>query len=192
MFKRPEVRLAVLGLALIGSSLVWYLISPLFTSREAYTFFPTLAVMASPTPRPATATVLPSEMPTAEPQAELVASGDFVAVAYSGSGSAEIYVLDSGARVLSFENFSVDPGPELHVLLSTAEAADAFTDQDLQDSVDLGLLLAAEGQQHYELPADLVLEDYDLVVIWCDPEQVPYAVAPLQPVDAGAEPAPET
>ncbi|MCW5875108.1 MAG: DM13 domain-containing protein [Anaerolineales bacterium] len=189
MFKKPEVRLAVLGLALVGSSLVWYLISPLFTSREAYAFFPTLAVMASPTPRPATATLLPSETPVAQEEPTgLVATGDFVAVAYSGSGSAEVYALDTGARVLSFEGFSVEPGPELHVLLSTAQAADALTEQDLRDSVDLGLLLATEGEQHYELPGDIELSQYSLILIWCEPEQTLYIAASLQPVTEAPSP----
>lgn len=191
MFKRPEVRLAVLGLALVGSTVVWYLISPLFTSREAYALFPTLGVMASPTPRPATHTPLPSDTPqVAQEPAGLVATGSFVSVAYTGSGNAEVYTLSTGAQVLSFEQFRVEPGPELHVLLSTAQAPDALTAQDVQDSIDLGLLLATEGEQTYEIPAGIELSEYSLILIWCEPEQVPYIAAALQlpPVE---EPTPD-
>lgn len=189
MFKKTEVRLAVLGLALVGSTLVWYLISPLFTSREAYTFFPTLGVMASPTPRPATATAIPTLTPEAQPPVGLVAVGDFVDVTYSGGGTVEVHALSSGAHMLSFEGFSVEPGPELHVLLSTAEAADAITEQDVQDSLDLGLLLATEGEQSYELPAGIELSEYTLILIWCEPQQTPYIAATLQPVPL--EPTPD-
>ncbi|HRN50079.1 MAG TPA: DM13 domain-containing protein [Anaerolineales bacterium] len=190
MFKKTEVRLAVLGFALVGSTLFWYLISPLFTSHEAYTFFPTLGVMASSTPRPATATPLPTLTPEARQPAGLVAVGDFVDVSYSGAGTVEVHALSSGAHMLSFEGFSVEPGPELHVLLSTAEAADTITEQDVQDSLDLGLLLATEGEQSYELPAGMELGEYTLILIWCEPQQTPYIAAMLQPV--ALEPTPDS
>ncbi|UYN92795.1 MAG: DM13 domain-containing protein [Anaerolineales bacterium] len=194
MLKRPEVRLAVLGAALLGSSLAWYLISPLFTSRQAYVTFPTLGVMASFTPRPPTATQLPTETITAEAvsatfaDAELIAAGQFVALAYTGSGSAEVYALESGERVLSLADVDVEYRSDLRVLLTSADPADEFTAADVAESIDLGML-AGDASQQFELPEGLELEDYRTIVIWCDPEQVPYMAAPLQTM--AEEPTPE-
>lgn len=194
MLKRPEVRLAVLGAALLGSSLAWYLISPLFTSRQAYVTFPTLGVMASFTPRPPTATSPPTETVTAEAigsaltDAQLVATGEFVALAYTGSGSAEVYTLDSGEQVLSLEDVEVEYRPELRVLLTDLDPAEDLTAAHLADSIDLGLLEGANDQQ-FELPIGLELANYRTIVIWCDPEQLPYMAAALHAVTD--EPTPE-
>ncbi|UYN88905.1 MAG: DM13 domain-containing protein [Anaerolineales bacterium] len=195
MLKRPEVRLAVLGAALLGSSLAWYLISPLFTSRQAYVTFPTLGVMASFTPRPPTATSPPTETVTAETagsafaDAQLVASGNFVALAYTGSGSAEVYALDSGEQVLSLEDVEVEYRPELRVLLTDVDPAEKFTTAHVADSIDLGLLENASDQQ-FELPAGFELADYRAIVIWCDPEQLPYMAAALHTVTDESTPEP--
>ncbi len=178
----------------MGSSLAWYLISPLFTSRQAYVTFPTLGVMASFTPRPPTATQLPTETITAEADsatfadAELIAAGQFVALAYTGSGSAEVYALESGERVLSLADVDVEYRSDLRVLLTSADPADEFTAADVAESIDLGIL-AGDTSQQFELPEGLELEDYRTIVIWCDPEQVPYMAAPLQAM--AEEPTPE-
>ncbi|QYK50918.1 MAG: DM13 domain-containing protein [Anaerolineales bacterium] len=196
MLKRPEVRLAVLGAALLGSSLAWYLISPLFTSRQAYVTFPTLAVMASATPRLPTATLAPTETITVETvgsalaEAQLLAVGDFVALNYVGSGSAEVYALESGEQVLSLEGIEVEYRTDLHVLLTNADPAEEFTAAHVEESLDLGLLDGVSDQQ-FELPEGVMLSHYRTIVIWCDPEQVPYMAAELRTV-AEEQPTPES
>lgn len=187
MLKRPEVRLAVLGLALLGSSAAWYLIAPLFTGRQAYSVFPTLAIMVSPTPRPATAASVPTETPTSEPAGfsldvnmQLVAFGEFQSVAYSGSGNAEVYELQSGELVLTFQGFEVEDGPELRVFVTELEVAEIAAGVEWADSLDLGTLEALSGDQFYELPDDLDLTRYQSIVIWCEPQQVVYIAAPLE------------
>lgn len=194
MFKRPEVRLAVLGAALLGSSLAWYLISPLFTSRQAYVTFPTLGVMASATPRPPTATTAPIDTVTPDSSgsvlagAQLLATGEFVALAYTGSGSAEVFVLESGEQVLSLENVEVEFRPELRVLLTNIDQAEDFTAADVASSIDLGQLESTADQQ-FQIPMGIELDDYS-IVIWCEPEQRPYMAAPLHAV--AEEPTPES
>ena len=187
MLKRPEVRLAVLGLALLGSSAAWYLIAPLFTSRQAYSVFPTLAVMVSPTLRPAAAT-MPTEtaIPTAEvstlvmgADTQLVASGEFHNVAYSGSGSAKIHQLESGRWVLSLQDFEVEAGPELRVFVTELEVSD-LAGVRLENSLDLGSLEALSGDQIYELPDDVDISRYQSVVIWCGPQRLAYIAASLE------------
>jgi hypothetical protein len=186
MFKKPVIRLAILGMALLGSSVAWYLISPLFTSRQAYTMFPTLALMASATPRPATATPLPTAtLETIDfssmPQTQRVASGSFMAVAVAGSGNVEIYTLENGAHIVALEDVQLDAYPDLHVVLADGEV-DASNAPDWATSLDLGLLALAEGDAQLALPADVELAEYRAVVLWSYPEQLPYLVAELEPI----------
>lgn len=196
MLKKPEIRLAVLGMALLGSTVAWYLISPLFTSRQSYTIFPTLGLMASATPRPtATAAPLPTEtleLSAVPAGAQLLATGSFVSVAYAGSGSAEVYELESGERVLTLENFAVTEGPELHVLLADVPVGGNIAAADLANSIDLGALVTTQGEVQIELPADLLLSDYQSIVIWCYPEQVSYMAAPLEHAVEQVSPTPDS
>lgn len=188
MLKKPEVRLAVLGLALLGSSAAWYLIAPLFTGRQAYSVFPTLAVMVSPTARPAVETNLPTETPvpmlatvlSIGVDTQLVASGEFHNVAYSGSGSAQIRQLESGELVLSLQDFEVEAGPELRVFVTELEITDISTGIDMENSLDLGWLEALNGDQIYELPEDVDISRYQSVVIWCGPQRIAYIAATLE------------
>ncbi len=70
---------------------------------------------------------------------------------------------DGGTRrVLRLEeDFVTDNGPDLNVYLTSA--ADGFGDE----YVDLGDLKGNIGSQNYEIPADVDLDLYDTVVIWC-------------------------
>lgn len=185
MFKRPEVRLAVLTVALLGSAAAWYLIAPLFTGGLAYSVFPTIAVMPSRTPRPATATPLPTETvrPAGFMQSSgslLLVEGEFYQVAHAGGGIASVYLLSDGNLLLSLHDFEVESGPELHVYLATQNPVDNSEGVALEGVIDLGLLQNVTGEQTYSLPADLDLTQYSSVVIWCEPYQVPFIAASLQ------------
>jgi hypothetical protein len=185
MFKRPEIRLAVLGIALLGSSAAWYLIAPLFTGQEAHSIFPTLALMPSTTPKPPTATPLPTETAQATsvgfsmgPAVELVAVGEFYEVTHAGSGTASVYLTETGDLVLSLEDFEVEEGPDLRLYVTEQEVVtDAVLAFD--ESIDLGLLEAFSGNQVYELPEDLDLSQYQSIVVWCDTYQEPFIAASL-------------
>jgi hypothetical protein len=50
---------------------------------------------------------------------------------------------------------------------------------DLDDPVDLGELKLIDGEQSYVIPADIPLELYQSVVIWCVPYEVPFIGAAL-------------
>ena len=96
-----------------------------------------------------------------------LASGDFEGRNdYAVAGEATVHELPDGSRTLRFENFEADNGPDLHVYLTSASSADpdAVIDQDI---VDLGVLTGNIGNQNYTIPADVDLERYDTVLIWC-------------------------
>jgi hypothetical protein len=94
---------------------------------------------------------------------------------HRGSGSATIYALPDGKRVLRFENFAVTNGPALSVYL----VRDANADVD-SGYLDLGKLKGNKGNQNYEIPADADLSAYQSIVIWCVPFRVTFATATLQ------------
>jgi hypothetical protein len=93
-------------------------------------------------------------------------------------------VLNDGTeqRFLRFEDFATDNGPDLNVYLTTADAdADAGEFGVSGQFVDLGDLKGNIGEQNYEIPSDVDLEEFDTVVIWCVRFGVAFAAADLAP-----------
>jgi len=193
MLKQPLIRLAVLGLMLLGSALAFYLISPLFV-HATFDRWPTLGYMPTVTPKPATATLAPTQTDTPQvvmslmdlpnllegDAALLLAQGDFYSVAHDGGGIAKIYQVQDVGLVLRLEEFLVENGPELHVYLTTADLVENTSGVDLPEGIDLGELKGLSGDQDYQIPADLDLSRYRSVVIWCAPYKIPFAAAPIQ------------
>jgi hypothetical protein len=195
MLKKPIIRLAVLGLMLLGSALAFYLISPLFVRATfGEDAWPTLGYMPTLTPKPATQTLAPTQTETPQTvmsQIDLtrllegdtsliLAQGDFYTVTHDGGGVAKFYQVEELGIVLRLEEFLVENGPELHVYLTSADPVENTTGVDLSDAVDLGELKALSGDQTYEVPADLDLTSYQSVVIWCVPYKIPFIAAPIQ------------
>lgn len=121
----------------------------------------------------------PMEETADAPEVLTLAEGDFVDRAHPGDGRA--FVLSDGNQsFLRFEDFETDNGPDLNVYLSTAPA-DAPADQFDDDFIDLGDLKGNIGPQNYELPADVDLERYRTVVVWCVRFSVAFTAADLAP-----------
>lgn len=120
---------------------------------------------------------MPDDMP-AEPM--IVKSGSFITIdpVHGAEGSATVYALPEGNHVLRFEDFSATNGPELHVILSKEIPTSTFASIG-EDSIDLGLLKGNVGNQNYELPDDVNLEDYKSIVIYCVPFQVVFSSADI-------------
>jgi hypothetical protein len=187
-----KILLAVAGIVVLA--VAWYLISPLFLDTVVDEAFPPLVVPVTAT-APATAPTTtagatsstetpPGEVSTttttvpvaAEPV--LVLSGAFQDAddSHKGSGSASIYEIN-GRNVLRFEDFDVTNGPDLHVYL--VENADADSLSGFGGYIDLGELKGNQGNQNYDLPNTFDPALTGGIVIWCEPFQVLFAVAPL-------------
>ena len=117
--------------------------------------------------------------PSETPEVVTLVQGTFLDRSHPTSGRA--FVLNDGTeqRFLRFEDFETDNGPDLNVYLSAA-APDAPADQLDDDVVDLGDLKGNVGPQNYELPADVDLDHYRTVVIWCVRFSVAFGAAELQ------------
>lgn len=132
----------------------------------------------TPTSAPPTATPQPEPTTTSAPST-IVAQGMFEGAdaAHQGAGSAKIVRGEDGDLMLQFEDFSVTDGPDLYVYLSSSTAPGSGG--ALGNYVDLGLLQSVTGDQTYDIPEDVAVEDYSSVVIYCLAYEVLFAHAPL-------------
>ena len=105
-------------------------------------------------------------------------SGAFASGAHATSGTATIYKLDDGSRILRLSNFSTSNGPKVHVIL----ADHAISGNNVEDakSVDLGDLKGNTGNQNYAIPAGVNLCDVKSVAIYCERFKVNFGSANLK------------
>ena len=133
----------------------------------------TAVLVAPPTDSPDSA-----EPPaTTVPEVRIAASGNFISRSHPTEGSA-VVLTDGSQRFLRFENFKTDNGPDLNVYLSNAPT-NAPAGQFDDDFIDLGDLKGNIGSQNYEIPADVDLDTYSTVVIWCVRFSVIFGAAEL-------------
>lgn len=114
----------------------------------------------------ATTTTVPPT--TTEPPGPVILSEtELASVGRDGSGKVLLIELDDGSRVVRFEDLDVLNGPDLLVILSPSELVDDRDAYDDGDFVVLGELRGNQGNQNYEIPADVDLEGFGSVAIWC-------------------------
>ena len=97
---------------------------------------------------------------------------------HATSGRARVVALADGRRYVRFERFATSNGPALKVYLSAAPVSGpggSFDDR----FVDLGDLKGNIGSQNYAIPAEVHLDRYRSVVVWCKRFSVPFAAAAL-------------
>jgi hypothetical protein len=117
-----------------------------------------------------------------EKAAKMLAQGEFHNADKAGSGTATIYQLADGKRVLRLSDFAVDNGPDLHVRLIAANDAKNTASVAKTDHVELGKLKGNKGSQNYDVPENVDLSKYKVVSIWCNRFSVNFAAAPLKAV----------
>jgi hypothetical protein len=107
-------------------------------------------------------------------------TGKFRSLAHETVGTAEVHEL-SGRRVLRLTGFSTSNGPDVRVTLVAAN--DAADDETVTKAgfVELGKLKGTQGDQNYDIPAGLDMENYRAVTIWCHRFGVNFGTAPLTP-----------
>jgi len=172
-------------------AVAWWLGSPLFLDTEVDEEFPVSAdavatddtteeeveqELAEAVAEPDTAAS--DDIPD-EDEPSLITSGQFVDFdnSHRGTGTATIYELDDGGKVLRFENFEVTNGPDLRVYL--VPNSNPESSGDITGYVELGALKGNIGDQNYEIPDDVDISEYGSVVIYCDPFSVIFSVATL-------------
>ena len=97
----------------------------------------------------------------------VLVTGNFHGVAHDGKGTATIYQLPDGKRVLRFTEFETSNGPDVQVYLVAAQDANDNDTVKQAGFVSLGSLKGNIGDQNYDVPADVDLSKYKAVTIWC-------------------------
>ncbi len=174
----------------------WWLISPLFITREVDEEFPLTAnaVIPEGMDRAEAEMVMSTmagmgekvdeampDMPAAQSSPVRLKSGEFRDGDrfHRGSGQALVYDLPDGSRVLRFEDLEVTNGPDLRVILTTVADPDSSEDVHAAGYVELDKLKGNVGNQNYPIPADADVDSFKSVVIYCKPFRVVFAVANL-------------
>lgn len=124
--------------------------------------------------------VVPQAQQAMPDEPAILHSGSFITIdaIHSAEGTAAIYELPDGRRVLRFEDFRSANGPDLHVYLSSAVPKSTFAGLG-EDAIHLGSLKGNVGSQNYDIPADADLSRYQSVVIYCVPFRVVFSSAEL-------------
>jgi hypothetical protein len=115
-----------------------------------------------------------------------LAEGNFHNGAHATQGTATIHRLADGKRLLRLTNFKTSNGPDVHVYLVAAQDATDNATVKTAGFVDLGSIKGNEGDQNYDVPADLDLNKYRAVTIWCARFSVNFGTAPLMEAAASA------
>jgi hypothetical protein len=125
-------------------------------------------------------------MPTTEggSSPQRLEAGQFYSILHPTSGTATIYQMGDGTRVLRFTNFTTSNGPDVHVYMVAADDAKDAAAVEKAGFIDLGVIKGNIGDQNYTLGSDLDLSKYRAVSIWCKRFSVNFGAAPLRPTEA--------
>jgi len=121
------------------------------------------------------------ELPAAKGDAPLqpVASGSFYGVVHPTQGTATIYQVGDGSRVLRFTNFRTTNGPNVHVYMVAADDAKDNATVQRAGFIDLGPLKGNVGDQNYTFGPEVDLSKYRAVSVWCKRFSLNFGTAPL-------------
>ena len=149
------------------------------------------AAAASSTPDASEPVAPARDEPTATPTAPPppagpvdLASGTLISHEHETSGTVRVIQLPDGSRQLAIENLETTNGPDVHVWLSAGpvvEGFDGWFTAGGHPYVDLGMIKGNQGNQLYDIPADVDLAAYPTVDLWCVQFAVSFGAAALTP-----------
>lgn len=146
-----------------------------------------LPVVAAPTaqaqPSPGASSPSPATAPAPAPAGPVqLAAGSLISHEHATTGAVRIIKQADGVRVLTLEDLDTSNGPDVHVWLSAAhvvEGTGGWFTAGSADHYDLGLIKGNQGNQVYEIPADVDLSRYKSVDLWCVQFGVSFGAAEL-------------
>lgn len=113
--------------------------------------------------------------------AQTLASGTFHSVLHPTEGTATVYRLQNGSRVLRLTNFKTSNGPDVHIYMVAADDARDHATVLHSDFIDLGVIRGNIGDQNYRISPDVGLSKFRTVSVWCKRFSVNFGAAPLTP-----------
>ena len=155
----------VIPIAAVVAFLAWYAFRPerLVVNRRVDEAMPVAQGSSSPQP---------------------LVSGQFYSILHPTDGTATIYRMGDGSRVLRFTGFSTSNGPDVHVYMVASDDAKDIATVQRAGFIDLGVIKGNVGDQNYTLGGDLDLAKYRAVSIWCKRFSVNFGAAALRPTQA--------
>ena len=125
-------------------------------------------------------------LPTAQGgvSAQPLESGRFYSILHPTEGTATIFQLGDGTRILCLTSFRTSNGPDVHVYVVAADDAKDVATVQQAGFVDLGVIKGNIGDQNYKLGSDLDLGKYRAVSIWCKRFSVNFGAAALRPTES--------
>ncbi|HET8921991.1 MAG TPA: DM13 domain-containing protein [Candidatus Acidoferrum sp.] len=113
--------------------------------------------------------------------AQALAAGNFYSIVHPTKGTATIYRLADGNRVLRLTNFKTSNGPDVHIYMVAADDAKDNDTVKRAGFIDLGEIKGNIGDQNYALGPNIDLAKYRAVSVWCKRFSVNFGAAPLMP-----------
>jgi hypothetical protein len=111
-------------------------------------------------------------------------SGQFYSILHPTAGTATIYQMGDGTRILRLTSFRTSNGPDVHVYMVAADDAKDVATVEQAGFVDLGVIKGNVGDQNYTLVRDLDLAKYRAVSIWCKRFSVNFGAAAVRATEA--------
>src|SRR6201984_371015 len=116
--------------------------------------------------------------------AQPLESGRFYSILHPTEGTATIFQLGDGSRILRLTSFRTSNGPDVHVYMVAAGDAKDVATVEQAGFIDLGALKGNIGDQNYVIGSDVDLAKYRAVSIWCKRFSVNFGAAALRPAEA--------
>ena len=158
-------RLIILTVVVTAAVAGWYAFRPerLFLNQKVNEQFPTASAASTENTNPMS-----------------LAAGMFHSIAHETKGAATIYQLADGKKTLRLTDFQTSNGPDVQVYLVAADDANDSETVTRAGFINIGALKGNIGDQNYDLPADVDLNKYKAVSIWCRRFGVNFGTAPLK------------
>jgi hypothetical protein len=175
-------------IAIVGAFVVFLAgiaaVTPYFISRQVNEDFPVAQPQIAPAAQAPATSVSAAAAPAAPaaPSGPVALSrGSFTQIdpIHGAEGTATIYRLEDGNLVLRLENFTSTNGPDLFIGLSGHPKPRSSRELHDQGYVEIAALKGNQGNQNYELPADIDLSAFKSVTIYCRAFSVMFSSAEL-------------
>ncbi len=120
-----------------------------------------------------------NEQLPANGNSQALESGTFHSVLHPTKGTATVYRVADGGRILRFTNFTTSNGPDVHVYMVAEDDANDSASVPSAGYIDLGIIKGNIGDQNYPLGPGVDLSKYRTVSVWCKRFSVNFGAAPL-------------
>jgi hypothetical protein len=118
--------------------------------------------------------------PTTLASARLLGTAKMYNVDEEGQGTAKLYELANGSRLIRLEDFFVTLNSDLELRLSESPGPKSTDEAVKAPWKHVAPLKATVGNMNYEVPRDIDVAQFNSIVIWCEITRNAYAAAAIE------------